>query len=505
MAKIHVLIVHSVEDKKFKDELLMHLSSQKEDGKASFWDRDSIVAGNEEAQVIESELKKADIILLLLSADFFSSDYCLELEKKAYALEKTANVTVVPVMLRHFDLGTKYDSRTTLPNRTRPILDKYWDSEDEAFNNVAEKIGDIIDARIEGKISPHLKPPSVIKKAGRKLKRPAGMLVYFLFLMIGLALLFLPKRDLPVEMKLVVNQVDFKLIENRGNGLWSKPIFAKQAKIKNFSSTIIPGKGLRFLDKPDQLLDIPEDRIKIERLASSVEPYLYLFDVYLSEWDISDSADIQLRMATGKSLFIAIGNGQSKGTFNFNDSLEFYTESSILKLGSAEYTKDMEALIYSSVGRVNFELYQPDHSISLDSLEESIDATNLHVTGLQFEKDLRNDKGTPLSSILSGEIRVNGFDPFIIDSPETVFLQFESSEPLRIQKINVVDNSIELLILSDRIKDIQKGTSLTTMKSELPTILEWLTVEYKLGLLAGLLAVLSPFIIFGKDLVRKKP
>jgi hypothetical protein len=134
MAKTHVLITHSAEDKIYKDELLLHLSSQKDDGKASFWDRDAISPGTEEAPELAGQLKKADIILLLLSADFFNSDYCLEVEKKAFALQKVKKVLVVPVMLRHFDLGAKYDSRATIPDRKRPILGKTWDSEDEAFN-----------------------------------------------------------------------------------------------------------------------------------------------------------------------------------------------------------------------------------------------------------------------------------------------------------------------------------------------------------------------------------
>ncbi len=504
MAKINVFLVHSVEDEKFKDELLLHLSSQMEDGKASFWDRDLIMAGTEENLAVAEELEIADIIVLLLSADFFSSDYCRDIEGKAFALEKTKNLTVVPVMLRHFDLGAKYDFRTTIPDRKRPISGKQWNSEDEAFYKVAEIIGDIIDARIEGRRTTHLKPPSMIRKAGRKFKRPAGMLLYLFFLLISFSFLFLRKHNLPVEIKLIVNQVDFQLVEKMGNGLWSKSIFAKKAQIKNFTRAVIPGKNLRFLDKPDQLSPIPEARITLHRQSSSVEPYLYLFDVYLSAWHISDSSEIQLRTVSGNSLFITVDNGQSSGAFNFNDSLEFYTESSVLKLGNNDYNNDLEAVIYSSAGRVNFESNELNHSISLDSLKESINATNLHVTGLQFEKDLRNDEGTPLSSILSGVIRVNGFDPTSIDIPETVFLKLESPKPMKIQKIDVLEKGMALLIISDNMRDIQMGTALNNMKSEMPTILEWLTTEYELGLLAGLLAFLSPFLILIIHLFYKK-
>ncbi len=504
MAKMHVFIAHSKDDKKLKDDLLKHLSSQKEDGKASFWDRDAILPGEDEDVVIAAELSKADIILLLLTADFFNLKACRDLEREAFALKRTKNVALVPIMLRYFDLGASYDGLATLPRRDRPILGRYWDSEDEAFTTVATKIGDIIAAKARGDVIPHLKPPPLVKKIARKLKRPAGIGVYLLLVLLLFSTLFLPKRNLPVKMKLAVNQVDFRLIENLGNGFWSQSIFAKNAMVKNFTTATLPGRNLRLLDNPDQLLEIPESRIKIDRLSATVDPYLYLFDVYLSDWDISDSATIRLRMTPENSLFISVDQGRSKGTFNFNDSLEFYTESSSMKFGGTKYEDDMEAILYSSAGRVNFEAVGLDHSISLDSLTEGLNTTNLYVSELKFQKDLRTDKGTVQSSILSGEITIDGFDPITIDTPEAYFLKFESPEPLRIQNINVLGENMELLIIGEGIKDIKKGTSLATMKSEIPTILEWLMTKYQLGLLATLVAFLLPLITFGINLFKKR-
>ncbi len=503
MAELNVFVVHAAEDKKSKDDLLSHLTSQKEDGKASFWDRDSIMAGTEEAHVIKDELKKADIVLLLLSADFFNSNYCLAVEKKAYKLAKTSNVTVVPVMLRHFDLGSRYDGKATIPDRKTPILGSHWNSEDEAFHNVAEIIGDIIESKIEGRTSPHLKPPSLVRKSIRKLSRPIGIFLYIFLLVIFFSLLFLPKRNLPVEIKLEVTQVSFRLIKQEGNGLWSEPLLAKMAKVKNFNTARIPGSGIRFLEGPDELFDIPDSGVTIHRKSKSVEPYLYLYNVYLSKWDISDSSNIELRMAPGKSFFVGVENGKSNGTFNFNDSLELNTESSILQLGNTEYEDDLEAMVFSSLGRVNFEFDGFGHSISLDSLEKSIGATHLYVTELRFEKDLRDEKGTLLSSVLSGTISFDELDPIVIDRPETDFLKLESTSPLIIQKISVLDDSIELFIRSDQMHDIKKGTSLTSMESEMPTILDWLTVEYKIELLAIIFVFLALFILLLKNLLNR--
>ena len=503
MSKIDVFIAHSEADKKSKDNLLSHLSSQKEDHKVSFWDRDSLHGGENVALEIKKKLEKADIILLLLSADFFSSNDCRAIEEKAFELRNKKKATVIPVMLRHFDLGKNYDSKTTIPNRKRPILSRYWHSEDEAFHRVAEIIRDILNDKSEGRASPHLKPPSFGRVLVRKLKRPAGVFLYFLFLAIGFLLLLLPKRNLPVEIKLEVSQVNFRLVKNEGKGLWSNAIFAKRAKIKNFSNVQIPGRSIRFLNQSDELTDILDSGIVINRLSSSIEPYLYVRNIYLSKWDIPNSTDIELRMAPGKSLFIGVDNGESKGVLNFNDSLELSTESSILKLSNVEYKNNLEAIIRSSLGRVKFKFDQSSHSISLDSLEKGMRATNLLVSELQFEKDSRNDEGSAQSSILSGSVWVNGSGLVAIENPETDFLKFESTEPLRIQKINLVGNAIELLILGDRVKDIQKGTSLASMESEMPTILEWLTTKYQLGLIAGLIAVLSPFIVFGKNLFKK--
>jgi hypothetical protein len=126
-------------------------------------------------------------------------------------------------------------------------------------------------------------------------------------------------------------------------------------------------------------------------------------------------------MAAGNSLFISVANGSSTGQFNFGDSLELNTESSVMKFGNTKFEEDLEAIVYSSVGRVNFESRQLQHSIFLDSLEANQDATHLYVNRLQFEKDMRNENGTPVSAILSATIRLNGFDPLVIEKPETFF------------------------------------------------------------------------------------
>jgi hypothetical protein len=81
-------------------------------------------------------------------------------------------------------------------------------------------------------------------------------------------------------------------------------------------------------------------------------------------------------------------------------------------------------------------------------------------------------------------------------------LKFDSAKPFRIQKINATEKGIELVLLNNSIRDIRKGTSHETMESEMPSILEWLITKYKLGLIASVLAILLPFLVFIKNLLN---
>ncbi len=113
--------------------------------------------GSELSREKDNNLNNADIILLLISVDFFASDYFYNVEM-ARALERhdAKEACVVPVLLRSVDWqGVPFDNLQVLPLDGRPITT--WESRDDALVNVVQGIREVIErVRNEG-----LAPPSV--------------------------------------------------------------------------------------------------------------------------------------------------------------------------------------------------------------------------------------------------------------------------------------------------------------------------------------------------------
>ncbi len=92
-----------------RDELAKHLKLLERTGLIRNWHDRKIGAGEPWKEAIDRNLAEADVILLLISADFLASDYCFDIEMKT-ALDRhaTGEALVVPVILRP-------DSQTRLP------------------------------------------------------------------------------------------------------------------------------------------------------------------------------------------------------------------------------------------------------------------------------------------------------------------------------------------------------------------------------------------------------
>ena len=98
---IRVFLSYSHVDDNYRNELQKHLMSLQHQGIVESWHDRRIVAGEEWANCIDDELRRADIILLLVSSDFIASPYCYALEmKEALARHERGEAVVIPVILR---------------------------------------------------------------------------------------------------------------------------------------------------------------------------------------------------------------------------------------------------------------------------------------------------------------------------------------------------------------------------------------------------------------------
>jgi hypothetical protein len=137
---VKIFYSYSHQDEELRDTLERHLSVLKRQGLIESWHDRMITPGDEWAGEIDHNLDQADIILLLVSADFIASDYCWDIElKRALDRHEAGDARVIPVILRPVDwLGAPFGKLQALPRNAQPITT--WENTDLAFSDVARGI-----------------------------------------------------------------------------------------------------------------------------------------------------------------------------------------------------------------------------------------------------------------------------------------------------------------------------------------------------------------------------
>lgn len=137
---VRVFYSYSHKDEKLRDLLQTHLALLKRRKVISGWHDRRIGAGDEWAGQIDEHMKSADIILLLISANFLASNYCYDIELKlAMKRHKAREARVIPVILRPCDLtGVPFGKLQSLPKDRRPVTK--WPNRDDAFTDIANGI-----------------------------------------------------------------------------------------------------------------------------------------------------------------------------------------------------------------------------------------------------------------------------------------------------------------------------------------------------------------------------
>src|SRR5690349_3865755 len=97
---VNVFYCYAHEDEVLRDELDKHLSALRQRGWVSSWSEGEVLAGSVPDQEIGFHLHSAHIILLLVSADFISSDFCTGNEmQEALKKHEAGEVIVIPIIL----------------------------------------------------------------------------------------------------------------------------------------------------------------------------------------------------------------------------------------------------------------------------------------------------------------------------------------------------------------------------------------------------------------------
>jgi len=141
-----VFMSYSHKDEGLRDELEVHLAMLKRQGLISLWHDRRIDSGDYVHGEIMDAMKRANLILFLVSPDFLASDYCYDVEvQTAVERHKSGAVKVIPIILRpcEWKQVDLFKNLLGAPTDNRAV--SKWPDRDEAFLDITTRIRTVIE------------------------------------------------------------------------------------------------------------------------------------------------------------------------------------------------------------------------------------------------------------------------------------------------------------------------------------------------------------------------
>jgi TIR domain len=137
---VSVVISYSHKDEKYKDELVTHLASLRRSGNITDWHDRKLTAGSEFDTALQERFESDAVILLLVSSDYISSEYCWQTELViAMKRHNAGQARVIPIILRPCDWRIDPISKLlAAPRDGMPVSS--WPDRDAAWLDVVQKI-----------------------------------------------------------------------------------------------------------------------------------------------------------------------------------------------------------------------------------------------------------------------------------------------------------------------------------------------------------------------------
>jgi hypothetical protein len=135
-----VFYSYSHDDAELRDRLATHLAPLKHRKQIAEWHDREIAPGADWNAEISAQLESADLIVLLLSADFLASDYCFGVEvNRALARLKAGEVRVAPIIVKPcYWEESVFSELQILPRDAKPVSS--YASPDEAWTEITKEI-----------------------------------------------------------------------------------------------------------------------------------------------------------------------------------------------------------------------------------------------------------------------------------------------------------------------------------------------------------------------------
>jgi hypothetical protein len=160
---IELFYCYTREDERLLEQLHHHLALLQRQGLIRPWYDRRISAGSAWEQEIDSHLKSARVILLLVSPAFLASDHCYSTEvQEAMKRHEAGEAVVIPIILRPCEWkNTLFGKLHALPKDAKPLTQ--WRNRDAAFDNVVQGIRQVVQEVVE-KYQEQLHPSGIRRK-----------------------------------------------------------------------------------------------------------------------------------------------------------------------------------------------------------------------------------------------------------------------------------------------------------------------------------------------------
>jgi hypothetical protein len=143
---VKIFCSYSHKDERFRDQLETQISPLRRNGLIQLWHDGKVYPGQSWEDAIHENLLSSDLILFLISPNFFSSDYCYEKElHMALKLHRQGKQHIIPIILSPVSWKSSIlRNLQVLPLKGKPIIK--WRPREDGWQNVVEGIAAAINS-----------------------------------------------------------------------------------------------------------------------------------------------------------------------------------------------------------------------------------------------------------------------------------------------------------------------------------------------------------------------
>ncbi len=165
-----IFSIFAPSDIQYLEQWEAHLHPLAQAGIVSIWSARHLPPGTDREILLRSHLDQADLIVLMLSADFFTDGECEALMEHALERYQQGTARVVPLLLRPFAFReTKLATFTPFPSDERPVV--LWENTEAALDDCVRGLRRILGRPVTKPLAPRKKRTSIEEQNRERMLR----------------------------------------------------------------------------------------------------------------------------------------------------------------------------------------------------------------------------------------------------------------------------------------------------------------------------------------------